>query len=137
MLNVTRFPASPDQEVPLRATNEKIAKLAAAKPAGDIHSAFVLVAQLVPQRKPWAWQLNWRRSRESSLVKCNPSSTSGIALQTLPGLRRCDVWVPTKLSPRPRLPSCFFRSPARGSRRRRKQLIPMGRERWWASETDR
>ena len=45
MPNITRFP-SPDQEVPLRSTNEKIAKLAADKSAGDIHSAFMVVAQL-------------------------------------------------------------------------------------------
>ena len=57
MPNVTRFPASPDQEVPLRATNERIAKLAAAKPAGDIHSAFVLVAQLATEAVGVATQL--------------------------------------------------------------------------------
>jgi hypothetical protein len=58
MHNVTRFPPSPDQEVPLRATNEKIAKLAAAKPAGDIHSAFVLVAQLATEALGVATQLD-------------------------------------------------------------------------------
>jgi hypothetical protein len=57
MHNVTRFPPSPDQEVPLRATNEKIAKLAAAKPGGDIHSAFVLVAQLATEAVGVATQL--------------------------------------------------------------------------------
>ncbi len=57
MPNVTRFPPSPDQEVQLRATNEKIAKLAAAKPAGDIHSAFVLVAQLATEAVGVATQL--------------------------------------------------------------------------------
>lgn len=36
MHNLTRFPPSPDQEAPLGATNEKIAKLAATRPAGDI-----------------------------------------------------------------------------------------------------
>ena len=49
MHNITRFPLAPDQEAQLRATNEKIARLAAAKPAGDIHSAFVLVAQLATE----------------------------------------------------------------------------------------
>ena len=57
MHNVTRFPPSPDQEVPLRATNEKIAKLVAAKPAGDIQSAFVLVAQLATEAVGVATQL--------------------------------------------------------------------------------
>jgi hypothetical protein len=57
MPNVTRFPPSTDQEVPLRATNEKIAKLAAAKPAVDIHSAFVLVAQLATEAVGVATQL--------------------------------------------------------------------------------
>jgi hypothetical protein len=56
MPNITRFP-SPDQEIPLRSTNEKIAKLAAAKPAGDIHSAFVLVAQLATEAVGIATQL--------------------------------------------------------------------------------
>lgn len=58
MPNVTRFPASPDQEVPLRATNEKIAKLAADKTAGDIHSAFVLVAQLATEAVGVATQMD-------------------------------------------------------------------------------
>jgi hypothetical protein len=57
MHNVTRFPPSPDQEVPLRSTNEKIAKLAAAKPAGDIHSAFIVVAQLATEAVGVATQL--------------------------------------------------------------------------------
>ena len=57
MPNVTRFPASPDQEVPLRSINEKIAKLAADKPAGDIHSAFVLVAQLATEAVGVATQM--------------------------------------------------------------------------------
>jgi hypothetical protein len=41
----------------LRSTNEKIAKLAAAKPGGDIHSAFVLVAQLATEAVSVASQL--------------------------------------------------------------------------------
>jgi hypothetical protein len=43
--------------VQLRATNEKIAKLAAAKPAGGIHSAFVLVAQLATEAVDVATQM--------------------------------------------------------------------------------
>lgn len=57
MHNVTGFPPSPDQEVPLRSTNGKIAKLAAAKPAGDIRSAFVLAAQLAAEAVGVATQL--------------------------------------------------------------------------------
>jgi hypothetical protein len=38
MPNFTRFPLPPDQEMPMRVTNEKIAKLVTDKPAGDIQS---------------------------------------------------------------------------------------------------
>ena len=58
MPNVTRFPLQPVQEEQLRSTNEKIAKLAAAKPAGDIHSAFVLTAQLATEALGVATQLD-------------------------------------------------------------------------------
>jgi hypothetical protein len=46
MPKVTRFQLSPDQEQQLRATNEKIAELAAVKPYSDIHSAFTFAAHL-------------------------------------------------------------------------------------------
>ncbi len=59
MHNVTQLPLPlpPDQEAQLRSANEKIAKLAAAKPAGDIHSAFVLVAQLATEAVGVATQM--------------------------------------------------------------------------------
>ncbi len=41
----------------MRSTNEKIAKLAAAKPAGDIRSAFALVAQLATEAVGVATQM--------------------------------------------------------------------------------
>jgi hypothetical protein len=49
MHNLTKFPPPPAQEVQLRAINEKIAKLAAAKSAGDIRVAFALAAQLATE----------------------------------------------------------------------------------------
>ena len=49
MPNVTKFPLPPAQEAQLRATNEKIAKLAAVKPGADIHSAFVRAAHLATE----------------------------------------------------------------------------------------
>jgi hypothetical protein len=58
MHNVTGFPLPPAQETQLRSTNEKIAKLAAAKPAGDIHSAFIVVAQLATEAVGGATQLD-------------------------------------------------------------------------------
>ncbi len=57
MHNVTRFPVPPDQEVPLRSTNEKIAKLAAVRPYSDIHSAFVFAAHLATEALTVATQL--------------------------------------------------------------------------------
>jgi hypothetical protein len=57
MPNATGFPLPPPQETQLRSTNEKIAKLAAAKPPGDIHSAFTVVAQLATEAMGVATQL--------------------------------------------------------------------------------
>lgn len=57
MPNLTRFPHPPDQEVPLRSTNEKIAKLAAVSPYSDIHSAFVVAAHLATEALTVATQL--------------------------------------------------------------------------------
>jgi hypothetical protein len=69
MPNVTRFPASPDQEVQLRATNEKIAKLAAAKSAGDIRSAFIVAAQLATEAVGVATQLEKIPGIESGQIQ--------------------------------------------------------------------
>jgi hypothetical protein len=55
--NVTKFPLSPDQEVQLRATNAKIADLAAVKPYSDIHSAFVFAAHLAMEAVSTATEL--------------------------------------------------------------------------------
>lgn len=57
MHNVTRFPPPPDQEPQLRATNEKIAELAALKPYSDIHSAFMSAAQLAMEALSTATEL--------------------------------------------------------------------------------
>ena len=57
MHNVTGFPLPPAQEAQLRSINEKIARLAAAKPAGDIRSAFALVAQLATEAVNVATQM--------------------------------------------------------------------------------
>lgn len=58
MPNFTRFPFPPDQEAPLRSTNEKIAKLAAVKPYSDIHSAFVFATHLATEALTAATQLD-------------------------------------------------------------------------------
>jgi hypothetical protein len=59
MRNATQIPLPipPDPTAQLRSTNEKIAKLAAAKPGGDIQSAFVVVAQLAMEAVGVASQL--------------------------------------------------------------------------------
>jgi hypothetical protein len=57
MHNVTKFPVSSDQEVQLRSTNEKIAKLAAIKPYSDIHSAFIFAAHLAMEAVSTATEL--------------------------------------------------------------------------------
>lgn len=57
MHNATGFQFPPSQEAHLSSTNEKIAKLAAAKPAGDIRSAFTLVAQLATEAVGVATQM--------------------------------------------------------------------------------
>ncbi len=46
MPNISQFPLPHDQEQQLRATNAKIADLAAVKPYSDIQSAFTLTAEL-------------------------------------------------------------------------------------------
>jgi hypothetical protein len=56
MPKVTRFQLSPDQQQ-LRATNEKIAELAAAKPYSDIHSAFTFAAHLAMEALTAATEL--------------------------------------------------------------------------------
>jgi len=58
MHNVTKFPLAPDQEAQLRATNAKIAALAAVKPYSDIHSAFVFAAHLAMEAVSTASELD-------------------------------------------------------------------------------
>jgi predicted protein tyrosine phosphatase len=57
MHNITRFPLPLDQEPQLRATNEKIAQLAAVKPYSEIHAAFAFAAHLAMEALSTATEL--------------------------------------------------------------------------------
>jgi hypothetical protein len=130
MHNVTGFPLPPAQETQLRSTNEKIAKLAAAKPAGDIHSAFIVVAQLATEAVGGATQLDKIPGIDPGQMQSVIDCWYRLADLARTAAPRCAVWAAIKPSPRPLSLSCFSKRPARGSRLGRKQPFQMDRERW-------
>ena len=69
MHNATRFHPSPEQEAQLRATNSKIAALAAVKPYSDIHSAFTFAAHLAMEALSTATKLGKMPGIEPSQMR--------------------------------------------------------------------